>query len=72
MINQEEYPLTYALDSSGKMVHISSVKRGLSCNCQCTKCNEFLVAKLGNGGRQAHFAHQKDSDCHGYYMSEST
>lgn len=68
--NYKEPKLTYALDSSGKMVHIGSVERGLSCNCRCPKCNEFLVAKLGHeGGRQAHFAHKKDSDCHGSYMS---
>ena len=68
--NYKEPKLTYALNSSGKMVHIGSVERGLSCNCRCPKCNEFLVAKLGyEGGRQAHFAHSKNSDCHGSYMS---
>lgn len=69
MKNKEEHLLTYALDSSGKMVHIGSVKRGLSCNCRCPKCNDFLVAKLGRGRRQPHFAHQKDSDCQGFYTS---
>lgn len=68
--NYIEPQLTYALDSSDKMVHISSVERGLSCNCRCPKCNEFLVAKLGHeGGRQPHFAHRKGSDCQGSYMS---
>lgn len=68
--NNKEPKLTYALDSSGKMVHIGSVERGLSCNCRCLKCNEFLVAKLGHeGGRQSHFAHRKGSDCHCSYMS---
>ena len=67
--NYKEPPLTYALDPSDKMVHISSVKRGLDCRCRCSKCNEYLEAKLGYGGRQAHFAHKKDSDCHGAYMS---
>ncbi|WP_288279846.1 hypothetical protein [uncultured Prevotella sp.] len=68
--NYKEPKLTYALDSSGKMVHIGCVERGLLCNCRCPKCNEFLVAKLGHeGGRQAHFAHVKGSDCHGSYMS---
>lgn len=62
--------LTYALDSLGKMVYVGSVERGLSCNCRCPKCNEVLVAKLGHeGGRQPHFAHRKDSECHGSYMS---
>ena len=68
--DSREPKLTYALDILGKMVHISSVERGLSCNCRCPKCNESLVAKLGHkGGRQAHFAHRKGSDCHGSYMS---
>lgn len=68
--NSKEPKLTYALDSSGKMIHINRVERGLSCNCRCPKCNEYLVARLGNeGGRQPHFAHRKCSDCHGSYMS---
>ena len=68
--NQKEPKLTYALDALGKMVYIGSVERGLSCNCRCPKCNESLIAKLGHeGGRQAHFAHRKDSDCHGSYMT---
>ena len=68
--NQKEPQLTYALDAMGKMVYIGSVERGLSCNCRCPKCNEPLVAKLGHeGGRQAHFAHRKSSDCHGSYMT---
>lgn len=67
--NYNEPPLTYALDSYDKMVHIGSVKRGLDCCCRCPKCNEYLEAKLGYGGHQAHFSHQKDSDCHGSYMS---
>ena len=68
--NKNEPRLTYALDAFGKMVCIDSVERGLSCNCRCPKCNEPLVAKLGHeGGRQAHFAHGKYSDCHGSYMT---
>ncbi len=65
----KEPKLTYALDSSEKMVHVSSVERGLSCNCRCPKCKEPLEAKLGYGGRQPHFAHKKDSDCQGFYMT---
>lgn len=69
--NLKDPPLTYALDALGKMIYIGNVeKRGLSCNCRCPKCNEPLVAKLGHeGGRQAHFAHRKGSDCHGSYMT---
>ncbi|MDO4979765.1 MAG: competence protein CoiA family protein [Prevotellaceae bacterium] len=64
-----EPKLTYALDSSGRMVSIHSVTRGLSCNCFCPKCKEALVARIGQGKRQPHFAHQKDSDCSGSYMT---
>lgn len=67
--NQKEPPLTYALNALGKMVCIDSVERGLACHCHCPKCNEPLEAKLGYGGRQPHFAHKKDSDCHGFYMT---
>ena len=67
--NQKEPPLTYALDVFGRMVCIDSVERGLACHCHCPKCNEPLEAKLGYGGRQPHFAHKKDSDCHGFYMT---
>lgn len=68
---QNEPKLTYALDESGKMVYIRNVvERGLACKCRCPKCNKSLVAKLGHeGGRQPHFAHQKDAVCHGSYMS---
>ena len=69
--NRKDPQLTYALDALGKMIYIGNVeKRGLSCNCRCPKCNEPLEAKLGHeGGRQAHFAHRKGSDCHGSYMT---
>lgn len=67
----KEPKLTYAMDASGKMVYIRNVvTRGIECNCRCPKCKERLVAKLGHeGGRQPHFAHQKDADCHGSYMT---
>ena len=68
--NQKEPKLTYALNPSGKMVHIDCVERGLSCNCRCPKCYEPLVAKKGHeGGRKAQFAHQIDNNCHGSYMT---
>ena len=66
---QKEPKLTYALNALGHMVNILDVEKGLACNCRCPKCNEKLVAKLGQGGRQPHFAHQKDSECQGSYMS---
>lgn len=64
-----DLPLTYALDVTGKMVHVLSVERGLACNCRCPKCNMLLNARHGNGGHQPHFAHQGDNNCKGSYMS---
>lgn len=66
---QKEPKLTYTLNKSGKMICIDSVERGLACNCFCPKCNERLIARLGKGSRQPHFAHQKESNCHGSYMT---
>lgn len=66
---QKEPKLTYALNECGKMVCIDSVERGLDCNCFCPKCKERLIARLGKGKRQPHFAHQKESNCQGSYMT---
>lgn len=66
---QKEIPLTYALNALDKMVYIGNVERGLSCNCRCPKCNEYLIAKPGNGGRLPHFAHKGGFNCKGSYMS---
>ncbi|MBQ9636709.1 MAG: hypothetical protein IJV36_02275 [Prevotella sp.] len=70
MREKGEPKLTYALNADNELVSIETISvRGRKCNCYCPKCNEQLVAKLGNGGRQPHFAHSKDSDCHGSYMT---
>lgn len=61
--------LTYAPDASGNLVYIGDLKESGRSNCHCPICNEPLIAKLGHGGRQPHFAHCKDSDCHGAYMT---
>ena len=61
--------LTYAPDASGNLVYIGRLKESGRTDCHCPKCNEPLIAKLGHGGRQRHFAHYKDSDCHGSYMT---
>jgi len=45
-----------------KVVHISEVESGLSCNCICAKCGRRLVAKKGDI-RIYHFAHEDDSEC---------
>ena len=36
---------------------IEKEKKGLKCNCVCPGCGRRLQAKLGNGKRQPHFAH---------------
>lgn len=45
---------------TGEIVHISTVERGLSCNCVCPACGEDLVMK-GIGVRP-YFAHKSDVD----------
>lgn len=70
MAKKGELLLTYALNAENELVSIANISaRGMECNCRCPKCKDRLVAKLGNGGRKPHFAHQKDSDCHGSYMT---
>lgn len=67
--------LTYALDSSGRMVYIDSIppeKRGLACDCVCPKCKMPMIAKLGHDvphRKKPHFAHSADSNCQGYCMT---
>ncbi len=53
----------------GEIVHVSSVPRGLECNCVCPCCEAPLVAKKGEV-RTAHFAHASGKDCkHGLQTS---
>lgn len=53
--------ITYGYQD-GKLVHISSVKKGLDCNCTCKNCGERLIAKKG-GSRAHHFAHESGNEC---------
>lgn len=46
---------------TGELVHISSVERGLKCNCVCPACGEDLIARKGTKMRH-HFAHKGDVD----------
>ena len=73
MIKPNDDHLPYAIDdASGNLISIKDIpseKRGLACRCHCAKCNGPLVAKLGYGGKSPHFAHQKDSDCQGAYIT---
>lgn len=57
--------LTYALDNNGKLIHVDSVLRGLSCKCFCPHCKSELIAKNGGNRKAHHFAHVNGSDCVG-------
>ena len=46
--------------ASGGTVHVSSVSRGLACNCVCQYCEQPLVAKKG-AVKEHHFAHYRDN-----------
>ena len=53
--------LPYARSSAtGRTVHISSVPRGLDCNCVCQYCEQPLVAKKG-AVKEHHFAHYREN-----------
>ena len=51
----------------GKIVHISTVRRGLECECVCPSCEGKLIAKQGDSNVH-HFAHH---DADGDRCSES-
>lgn len=57
--------LTYAIDADGKLIHVDSVSRGLTCKCFCPHCKSELVAKNGGTRKVHHFAHINGSDCVG-------
>ena len=48
--------------SKGRLVHISKVARGLSCDCVCPVCKAVLIARRGPKVRQ-HFAHYRPTTC---------
>ena len=55
-------PYAYSAEA-GCIVHVSSVPRGLGCNCVCQYCEHRLIAKKGQV-KEHHFAHYKDNpDC---------
>ena len=59
--------LKYALNSQGDLVNISTVTKGLACECVCPSCGEKLIAKNGGTKRIHHFAHASGVDCEGAY-----
>lgn len=61
--------IDYAIDASGKLVHVDDVPTGLNCGCHCPCCNERLEAKNAGKRRIHHFAHASGCDCSGAYES---
>ena len=47
-----------------KFIHIDNASNGLSCNCECLKCNERLEAIQGEV-RTKHFRHHTNLSCEG-------
>lgn len=56
----DDYVFSWAQDSSGKMVHVDSVPRGILCGCICPHCKEPLMAKHGEI-KAHHFAHHSET-----------
>ena len=54
-------------NTTGQMLHISEVRRGLQCDCVCARCKRPLIARQGEV-RHPHFAHQTNYDC--FYTNE--
>lgn len=62
--------LVYAIDQTGRIVHVSEVESGLRCNCVCPSCSNSLVARKGPI-KTHHFSHAKDSSCNITIASET-
>lgn len=56
-----KFKLPYGL-KDGKLVHISSVEKGLKCECVCPACESPLIARKG-GKTTHHFAHYNGAEC---------
>jgi hypothetical protein len=56
--------LPFGQDLSGRLVHASTVPRGLACGCICPQCAAPLQARQGDVLRH-HFAHAADARCSG-------
>ena len=54
--------IDYAIDASGKLVHVDDVPNGLKCGCHCPCCNERLEAKNAGKRNIHHFAHASGCD----------
>lgn len=61
--------IDYAIDASGKLVHVDDVPNGLKCGCHCPCCNERLEAQNAGERKTHHFSHASGCDCSGAYES---
>ena len=62
----KEIRLRFAMQAEGKILDINEISaenKGLKCSCFCPVCGSPVVAKLGNGARQKHFAHIAQVNC---------
>lgn len=57
--------MTYALQE-GVLKHVSTVAKGLKCDCICPSCKSRLITRKGEK-KQAHFAHYQVDECAGGY-----
>lgn len=53
----EQEPITVAKHSSGNLVTIDQVPKGLACECYCPECGNPLIAKKGDKVHH-HFSHK--------------
>jgi hypothetical protein len=60
--SSDKVQLAFGKHQTGRIVHVATVKNGMSCDCHCPACSEHLVAKQGK--RLAwHFAHASGGSC---------
>jgi len=55
------FKLPYGI-KNGELVHISTVEKGLKCECVCPACKHPLIARKG-AKTVHHFAHSNHSEC---------
>lgn len=55
------FKLPYGL-KNGELIHISTVEKGLKCQCVCPGCGHPLIARKGPKTTH-HFAHSQHSEC---------
>lgn len=59
-----EVRMAWARNKSERLVHISTVKNGLACECFCSDCGAKVIAKRGPKNAD-HFSHYEQVSCSG-------